>query len=184
MRYIDRPAASSAREPVPSRFTKAYLDIETDERNAVTVVGLYRPDRGIVQLVGDEISRDALLAALEGVDIIVTYNGSRFDIPVLEKRLGVDLRTRFASLDLMYECWRRRLFGGLKAVERRLGIGRGVADVDGREAMRLWRRHIDENDASALDVLVAYNRDDVLNLVELERKLAEIAERDCCGDGA
>ena len=58
--------------------------------------------------------------------------------------------------------------GGLKAVERKLGLGRdeAIREVDGFEAVRLWRRH-QRGDRAALGKLLLYNLTDVVNLVEL-----------------
>ena len=56
-----------------------------------------------IQLVGDEISDVSLMKALEGVDVIYTYNGSRFDLPFISCRLGVNLAQLFAHQDLMYD---------------------------------------------------------------------------------
>ncbi len=59
----------------------AYLDIETTGLSPnhcmVTVIGIYisSPDISkVIQLVGKEITVDGLLEALEGVNIINTYN--------------------------------------------------------------------------------------------------------------
>ena len=43
---------------------KAYLDIETCAGGAVTVVGIYREDRGLRQLVGGEITDVTVWEAL------------------------------------------------------------------------------------------------------------------------
>lgn len=158
-----------------TRFTKAYLDVETDRSYRLTVIGIFRPDVGFVQLVGDGISKERFLEALEGVDIVVTYNGKNFDFGVLERALGIHMLSRFASLDLMYECWRWGLKGGLKAVEQKLGIGRSTNGLDGRDAILLWERYVNEHDDESLALLARYNKEDVLNLVELEQKLEEVA---------
>ena len=155
---------------------KAYLDIETSFGGAITVVGLYAADRGIIQLVGRTVSDLAVWRALEGVETICTYNGSRFDLPMIRRRLGLDLAREFRSHDLMYDCWRHGLFGGLKRVEEQLGIARGSKGIDGWDAMRLWSRFEDGCDEEALSMLLSYNRDDVLNLPVLEARLLEIEE--------
>lgn len=81
---------------------RAYLDIETSFGGKVTVVGIFiAPDR-MVQLVGDEVNESNLMDALLPAEVIVTYNGSRFDLPVIKKIVGVDLRALFESHDLMY----------------------------------------------------------------------------------
>lgn len=150
---------------------KAYLDIETSFLGEITVVGLHAEDRGFVQLVGGGITELALWTALEGVQTICTYNGTRFDLPVIRRRLGLDLRAAFTSHDLMYDCWRRNLYGGLKRVEERLEIPRSTRGVDGIEAMRLWHRYETTRDREALMILLEYNREDVLNLEILDRTL-------------
>jgi uncharacterized protein YprB with RNaseH-like and TPR domain len=152
---------------------KAYLDIETSFEGAITVVGVYAPDRGLIQLIGTRISDVTVWQTLEGVETICTYNGSRFDLPVIRRRLGLDLCATFQSHDLMYTCRRHGLFGGLKRVEEQLGIARRVKGIDGMEAMRLWSRYETGGDEEALRVLLTYNREDVLNLPILEARLIE-----------
>jgi hypothetical protein len=148
---------------------KAYLDIETCANGDVTVVGIYREDRGLRQLVGGEISDVSVCDALEGVDTLCTFNGDRFDLPVLERRVRVNLRRQFASLDLLRECRRAGLKGGLKRLEERFGIARATRGMDGWDALQLWARYEHEGDREALQVLLEYNREDVMNLVQLER---------------
>ncbi|MEK6661091.1 MAG: ribonuclease H-like domain-containing protein, partial [candidate division NC10 bacterium] len=87
---------------------------------------------------------------------------------------GLDLAKEFRSHDLMYDCWRHGLFGGLKRVEEQLGITRRSKGIDGWDAMRLWSRYEDGGDREALEILLAYNRDDVLNLPVLEARLSEL----------
>jgi len=148
---------------------KAYLDIETCAGGQVTVVGIYREDRGFVQLVGGQISDLSLAQALDGVDTICTYNGDRFDLPILERQVRLDLRCQYRSLDLLRECRKAGLKGGLKRMEARFGITRTTRGLNGWDALRLWGKYEREGDREALGVLLAYNREDVMNLVELER---------------
>ncbi len=157
---------------------EAYLDIETTGLSAwddaITVVGVYRCDGGdgrLVQLVGRDATADAVLETVDGADILYTYNGSRFDLPFIHARLGVNLEDVLAHRDLMYDCWRCSLRGGFKAVERQLGIARQLREVDGREAVRLWWRYVEAFDLEALETLLAYNREDVVNLKELKERL-------------
>jgi uncharacterized protein YprB with RNaseH-like and TPR domain len=156
----------------------AYLDIETTGLSfhscQITVVGVHLclgAESRFVQLVGDEISAESLLEILQGVEVIYTYNGSRFDLPFIHRHLGVDLAEMFEHCDLMYDCWRNDLRGGFKAVERQLGIPRRLREVNGHEAVRLWWRYANDYDRRALAVLLEYNREDVLNLKALREKL-------------
>jgi uncharacterized protein YprB with RNaseH-like and TPR domain len=71
----------------------------------------------------------------------------------------------------MFDCWRNRLYGGFKTVERKLGIPRKTVGVDGFEAVRLWYRYVNDADEDALSLLLEYNREDVVNLKTLRRRL-------------
>jgi len=148
---------------------KAYLDIETCASGEVTVVGIFREDRGLRQLVGGEITDVTLWETLDGVDTLCTFNGDRFDLPILERQVRVDLRKRFRSLDLLRECRRAGLKGGLKQLEERFGIARSTRGMSGWDALRLWASYENEGDRAALEVLLEYNREDVMNLLQLER---------------
>jgi len=148
---------------------KAYLDIETCAGGQVTVVGVYREDRGLLQLVGGEITDVAVWKALDGVETVCTFNGDRFDLPLLERQTRLDLRSQFQSLDLLRECRRVGLKGGLKRMEVRFGISRTTRGMSGWDALQLWARYEGDGDREALRLLLEYNREDVMNLVQLER---------------
>lgn len=157
---------------------EAYLDIETTGlspwHNEITVIGIHvcnGDTTNFIQLVGKDITADNILEALKGVTIIHTYNGSRFDLPFINSRLGIDLAKLFNHCDLMYDCWNRNLYGGFKSVERQLGIGRKLTEVNGLEAVRLWWRYINDYDEDALATLLEYNKEDVINLKFLKDKL-------------
>ncbi len=89
-----------------------------------------------------------LLDTLDGADSLVTYNGSRFDIPVLNRFFGINLFKLFESHDLMYECWKCGLKGGLKSVEAKLGLKerslermRMIPGCYGKDFESSWIRH-------------------------------------------
>ncbi|MFQ5902606.1 MAG: ribonuclease H-like domain-containing protein [Candidatus Binatia bacterium] len=156
-----------------------YLDIETTSLDPsdgdLTVIGLYLDDdreQRIVQLVGNEISAAKILETFERVKVLYTYNGERFDLPYIKAKLGVDLARSCLHKDLMYECWRRNLYGGLKEVERQLGIKRELTGIDGRAAVQLWFNYKSYGDKRFLTTLLEYNREDVLNLRVLRQKLS------------
>ena len=157
----------------------AYLDIETTGflggGSYPTVVGIaidFPGDWTLTQLVGLEITADAILHVLEGVTTIHTFNGARFDLPFLVWKPGVDLRRRFEHHDLMGTSHRAGLKGGLKHIEKTLGIERVLPDVDGHDAVLLWRKYLVERNDAALEMLLEYNREDVENL----RVLRDILE--------
>ena len=153
---------------------EAYLDIETTGlsygASEITVVGIYLcrgEDTEFVQLVGRDITADAILEALEGADIIYTYNGSRFDLPFIHSQCGINLETLYHHRDLMFDCWGKKLYGGLKGVEKQLGVARQLPDMNGWEAVKLWWKYVDTFDLDALKKLCDYNKEDVVNLKTL-----------------
>jgi uncharacterized protein YprB with RNaseH-like and TPR domain len=156
----------------------AYLDIETTGLSPVeselTVIGIYREngnDSRVMQLVGDDISGDSLMSAIGTVTKLYTYNGSRFDLPFIKAKLNVDLTECCPHEDLMYACWKKNLKGGLKSVERQLGIARELTGVDGWIAVQLWWNYINDGDLDALAMLLKYNKEDVVNLKLLRERL-------------
>ncbi|MCX7912839.1 MAG: ribonuclease H-like domain-containing protein [Dehalococcoidales bacterium] len=160
---------------------EAYLDIETTGLTPfgceMTVAGIYLcrgEQTEFVQLISKDITANAILEALDGTDTLYTYNGSRFDLPFIQVKLGIDLEARLDHRDLMYACWRRNLYGGLKQVERRLGIPRRLPDMDGYQAVQLWWRYVENFDLDALEQLLEYNREDVVNLKLLKEKLEKL----------
>ncbi len=143
-----------------------FFDIETTgldaKRNVVTTVSFHRDGETKTFVRGDDLTPENVAAEFDRSDLLVSYNGRRFDEPFVEADLGVSTET--PHVDLMYLCRRLGLTGGLKEVEKTLGVGRdGVEDVDGREAVRLWHAY-EDGDTEALERLVKYNRYDARNL--------------------
>jgi uncharacterized protein len=164
-------------------FSNAYLDIETTGlypgQDSITVIGIYfcDGDEGegeLVQLYDDSLNCSGLLKAMEGTDNVFTYNGERFDLPFIKAHLGPDLSAMHRHTDLMFDCWKCNLKGGFKAVLRNLGIDRETEGLSGLHAIYLWEKYSKHNDLSALELLLKYNRDDVVNLKQLRDSLAGI----------
>jgi uncharacterized protein YprB with RNaseH-like and TPR domain len=156
----------------------AYLDIETTGLSPrycdITVVGIHLVgghESRFIQLIGEDVTANNILHVLDGVDTLYTYNGSRFDLPFIYVRLGINLAKLFSHCDLMYHCWRNNLYGGFKGVERQLGIQRRLKEVDGFEAVKLWWKYVNDYDEVALSALLEYNKEDVINLKTLRERL-------------
>ncbi len=150
---------------------RAYLDIETTYDGDISGVGIHRPGKPLVQLTGGEITDVRLARAMEGVEVLVTFNGSRFDLPIIRRVAGIDLNDLAKHRDLLNECRKRGIRGGLKRIEVLFGIPRVSAMVDGAMAPYLWQRFVEMGDTDALEELLAYNREDVVNLEVLEMTL-------------
>ena len=125
----------------------------------------------IVQPYGEAITAQGLLEALYSIDEIYTYNGSRFDLPFIKAKLQLDIKNDFKHTDLMYDCWKQNLKGGLKAVEQNLGIARNLKEIDGFMAVKLWSKYLNNNNQAALDTLLEYNKEDIVNLKILRETL-------------
>ena len=153
------------------RRTAVYLDIETtgcSSSSEVTVVGLYDGARTRTFVAGDNL--DELPEVLGKYGMIVSFNGASFDLPFLRRRFP-DLPTGHLHLDLMHALRRIGMTGGLKAIERRVGIERedDLKGLDGWDAVRLWREYRRGNEES-LDTLIRYNAADIENLEVLAEK--------------
>lgn len=157
---------------------RAYLDIETtgfsSHYSDLTVIGVALEKNRkvkVIQLIEENIYEEKLLQVLKNVDQLYTYNGSRFDLPFIKAKLKVDLKEEYNHTDLMYDCWRNNLKGGLKVVEQKLGIERNLKEVDGYMAVKLWWDYFNNNNLKSLKTLLEYNGEDVVNLKTLRTKL-------------
>ena len=147
-----------------------FLDIETTglsfEGDSVTCVGVSDGATTRAFVRGRDLPR--FPEALDGVELLVTYNGSSFDLPVLKRAFPAVDFDRFHHIDLRFPLHRLGVKGGLKGAEKQLGIGRSEAidGVDGFMAVLLWRAHR-AGSVTALDTLLRYCLEDVVNLKPL-----------------
>lgn len=159
------------------RSRAGYLDIETTgaspEEGDVTVVGLHHHGRTLSLVRGETLTAERLQAELDHCDLLVTFFGSRFDIPYLCAKFP-GLRLPPWHFDLCVAARRLALQGGLKHIEQTLGIERSesIRGLDGWDAVRLWFQW-NHGDMVARDRLLAYNRADTEHLVLLADRFAE-----------
>lgn len=160
------------------RERTCFFDIETTgldpERSVVTTVTVHQNGETRTLVRGDDLTRDSLAALFEPADLLVTFNGRRFDVPFLQTRF--DLTLDGPHIDLCPTCRRVGLSGGQDAVEEGLDIGRTLPDVDGREAVRLWHEH-ERGVDGALERLIAYNREDTENMVPVLERTVDRLDR-------
>ncbi len=95
--------------------------------------------------------------------MIISFNGKTFDIPFIQTYFNCSLDQ--AHIDLRYVLASLGYKGGLKKCEKALGIDRGALDgVDGYFAVVLWHEYRKTGNKKALETLLAYNIEDVINL--------------------
>ena len=166
-RFFDAwlPTAERWRAYGDFRNEAAYLDIETTGLNwsgdLITLVGLSDGRRFRTYIRGVDL--DELASDLRRFKLLVTFNGTHFDLPILRNAFPV--LPPLLHIDLQYPMRRLGYRGGLKRLERRLGLERpdDVKRLTGSDAAKLWRRY-ERGDEDALDALIEYNRQDVENL--------------------
>jgi len=155
---------------------RAYLDIETDRAGKICVVGISVENNGFIQWYGNDIKASDIEEKLCDVKTIVTFNGDLFDLPRIKDSLNIDLKAQCASRDLFKEKKKLGIKGGLKQLEKMFGIERKTDGIDGYKAMWLWEKYKSYGNLDALNLLLEYNKEDVINLIRLEEVLESLRE--------
>lgn len=146
------------------RHKVAYIDIETTGlgfTDAITTISLYDGCGIRYYVYGDNLDR--FIEDIFDYKLLVTYNGKCFDVPFIEGYFRTPLP--HAHIDLRHLLNGLGYKGGLKRCEKMFGISRDALEgVDGYFAVLLWREYTARHDYRALQTLLAYNIEDVVNL--------------------
>jgi hypothetical protein len=183
--HLDQPEYFGSRLPANERWRlfeqyrlrTAYLDIETTGANwpnlAVTVIGLYDGRTFHQFVMGENLSN--FLNIIENFQVLVTFNGSQFDLPVLQAFFGGRLFQQ-THIDLRFVLARLGFKGGLKKIEPQFGLARppDLAGLDGYDAVLLWEK-ARRGHRGARDLLLRYNQEDVVNLESLMEQTYSLA---------
>jgi uncharacterized protein YprB with RNaseH-like and TPR domain len=150
------------------RGSTAYLDIETTGLDIwgshITTIALYDGSRVYHYIYGENL--DAFREDIQKYQMIVSYNGKCFDVPVIQGALN--MRMNHVHIDLRYLLASLGYKGGLKRCESLLGLDRGdLEGVDGYFAVLLWNDFVRNRNEKALETLLAYNVQDAVNLETL-----------------
>jgi uncharacterized protein YprB with RNaseH-like and TPR domain len=150
------------------RHSTAYLDIETTGLGGpgdhITTIALYDGKSVFHYVYGENL--EDFKNDVRRYNLLVTYNGKCFDVPFIRRSLGIAMP--HAHIDLMHVLRILGITGGLKGCEKKLGIDRNELDgVDGYFAVLLWREFVQTGNRAALETLLAYNIEDVVNLETL-----------------
>ncbi len=159
-----------------------FFDIETTGLSPfyskVTVVGLCQGGRYVALVRGIDLEPEVLYDYFGRAKLLVSFFGTRFDIPFLRYHFP-QLPVEIPHFDLCFAGRRVGLKGGLKRIERALGIEREeeIAGMDGADAVGLWLAYERLGDKEALDLLLRYNEADVRNLEAVAEEIYRRLER-------
>ncbi len=137
-----------------------FLDIETDVWGKITVVGVSNYYQTWTFVQSANLDRGGIEQLLSRFKILITFNGSSFDVPKLKKQLRVEVR--MPHIDLKPLCVNLGLKGGLKEVERILNLKRPAHLL--LDPIACWENFLVTGDREQLDLLIGYNTEDIENL--------------------
>lgn len=152
-----------------------FLDIETTGLSwyydKITVVGWSTAGKFDFLVAGEPPEK--LYSAMAKAKVIVTFNGTMFDLPFL-RRTYPDLHIPHIHVDLRFLAKRVGLTGGQKEIEQILKLHRGedIAQVMGEMAPILWHRYV-RGDVESLRLLIQYNRADVWGMERIFDKVVD-----------
>ncbi|MBT3225055.1 MAG: ribonuclease H-like domain-containing protein [Deltaproteobacteria bacterium] len=146
-------------------FSEAtFFDIETTGLSSydsfTTVISAYHQQK-LYTFVYEENLAD-FLQLVDQSKLLVAFNGNSFDIPFLENSFNIPA-IGCPHIDLRWIFYHQGYRGGLKVIEKQLGLHRPAAihHVDGHEAVLLFERW-QRGDSGARLKLIRYCQTDVL----------------------
>jgi uncharacterized protein YprB with RNaseH-like and TPR domain len=189
-----------------------FIDLETTGLSGgagtlAFLVGCGYFDLGAFQvrqfLLTSHAAERALLAAVaeffDGADLIVTYNGKTFDVPVMETRwmfhrieMPLDGVPHFDMLHPARRLWKNRTGDGyedagcrLSTLERTLFDVQRVGDVPGLEIPGRFFQFVRSGDPRPLEPVLEHNRIDLVSLAAVTARAVRLTQagheacRDC-----
>jgi uncharacterized protein YprB with RNaseH-like and TPR domain len=90
---------------------------------------------------------------------------------------------RVPHFDLRHGCARVGLHGGLKSIEKQMGMKRGqeLEYVTGEQAVYLWHAWERRGNMNALNLLKRYNEEDTRNLAPIADRINQMLKRRTLG---
>lgn len=188
--------------PYPSYHSKAFdlyfsgmelgvLDIETTglspQRSKFVLGGLLTPGDGVLKadqffaesLKEEQETLQAYMDAVSEKDLVLTYNGKRFDIPFIEGRAKSPVDLPF-NLDLYllvkHHSPIRAFLPNLKqkTVENFMGLWEHRKDeISGKESVELYYSYLSSHDPAVRETILLHNHDDIVQLYGLLKVLGK-----------
>jgi len=171
-------------------FSCAFFDIETTGLSPVhnsCILGgvlFIEGDRGeCVQIFAEKETEERELlqeycALLSKADILISYNGNRFDLPFLSARLSALGLPRLLNTPHSFDLYRavnvyspfRSFLPNLKqkTLESYLGISEERKDlIDGQQSVERYREYLCAPSQALKEEILLHNRDDLMQLSRL-----------------
>lgn len=152
----------------------SYFDIETSglspENATITVIACLH--KGVMHRFVAGENLDEFVDLLEDITTLISFNGSSFDVPWILNQFHLP-DVDCLHLDLRWICYHLGLVGGLKAIEKKMGLQRpeGVIGLSGSDAVQLWERWAKKRDERAKKILINYCCEDVYSLEKISQKI-------------
>jgi uncharacterized protein len=146
-----------------------FLDIESYEHGKnITIIGLYDGFETKTMVKNINLDMNVLKKELSKYKLLITFNGSSFDIPNINKFYPETI-PKIAHIDLRHASAKAGFKGGLKLIEEQLNIKRPKhLKAYGKDnPTDLWRAFLASGDKEYLDLLIQYNEEDIINLKPL-----------------
>ncbi len=151
----------------------SYFDIETSglspSDSVVTVVVCLHQGKYYEFVRGENL--DEFLDLLDEVNLLVSFNGSSFDVPRIRDEYHIP-ELPCPHVDLRWISYHQGLRGGLKQIEEKLGFPRGddLKGLAGDDAVWLWQKWR-LGCRQSRDLLIRYCRRDVEALEKIAQFL-------------
>lgn len=158
------------------------VDVEATHWNGpISVIGVYKPGEGEIVyesfVKGVNLSIENLKQAFAECKLLITFNGTNYDVPEIKKQFPGVIPDTLPVVDLYLLAKRLNLDAGLKTLEQTFRIFRTEA-VDNKRKIstKMWRKYEKTGKKRFLDTLIEYNRQDTINLYPLAEKIMELIE--------
>lgn len=152
-----------------------FLDIESTGLSKIysyiTVIGWILNGKYKYFIKGEK--PDLFFEDLAKAKVIVTFNGSLFDLPFIKNEFP-EAHIPHAHIDLRFFTKRFGYSGGQKEIEEKLSISRpeNVKGVNGKEAVALWYKYL-SGDITSLELLLKYNFYDIIGMQQIFDKVVD-----------
>ena len=121
---------------------------------------------------GINLDKESLKDSFADCKLLITFNGTKYDVPEIMKQFPGVIDGKTAVLDLYLLAKNLDYGAGLKTLEKTFNISRSES-VDNKRKIstKLWRKYEKKKNQRALNTLIEYNRQDTINLYPLAEKL-------------